>query len=116
MASKVDLKVVLLGTAMSGKTSLVERYVYERFTGNNQSVRVSVCSRLGAGARALTGGCVRARACTHTDGRGGVWGQDHPGGAAHGDHGHLGTSARMLARVCVCVHEPLHACVCVVGA
>ena len=39
MANKVDLKVVLLGSAMSGKTSLVERYVYERFTGQNQSVR-----------------------------------------------------------------------------
>jgi len=38
MANKVDIKVVLLGSAMSGKTSLVERYLYERFTGANQSV------------------------------------------------------------------------------
>jgi GTPase SAR1 family protein len=30
----MDLKVVLLGSAFVGKTSLLERYVYDRFSGN----------------------------------------------------------------------------------
>lgn len=32
--SRVDLKVVLLGSENVGKTSLLERYVYDRFRGN----------------------------------------------------------------------------------
>jgi GTPase SAR1 family protein len=32
--SRVDLKVVLLGSEYVGKTSLLERYVYDRFRGN----------------------------------------------------------------------------------
>ncbi|XP_076372677.1 ras-related protein Rab-24-like isoform X3 [Tachypleus tridentatus] len=32
--SRVDLKVVLLGKEYGGKTSLVERYLYDRFKGN----------------------------------------------------------------------------------
>ncbi|KAJ9576636.1 hypothetical protein L9F63_015005 [Diploptera punctata] len=32
--SKVDLKVVLLGSEYVGKTSLLERYVYDRFRGS----------------------------------------------------------------------------------
>ena len=31
---RVDLKVVLLGKEYSGKTSLVERYLYNRFLGS----------------------------------------------------------------------------------
>ncbi|CAD5118643.1 DgyrCDS7330 [Dimorphilus gyrociliatus] len=34
---KVDLKIVLLGKENSGKTSLVERYVYDRFAPKYQS-------------------------------------------------------------------------------
>ncbi|KAK2572470.1 Ras-related protein Rab-24 [Acropora cervicornis] len=34
MGSKVDAKVVLLGKEFSGKTSLVERYLHERFNEN----------------------------------------------------------------------------------
>jgi GTPase SAR1 family protein len=32
--STVDLKVVLLGSENIGKTSLLDRYVYDRFRGN----------------------------------------------------------------------------------
>ena len=32
--SRVDLKVVLLGSEYVGKTSLLERYVYDRFRNN----------------------------------------------------------------------------------
>jgi hypothetical protein len=32
--SRVDLKVVLLGSEYVGKTSLLERFVYDRFRGN----------------------------------------------------------------------------------
>ena len=33
--SKVDLKIVLLGKEAGGKTSLVERFVHERFSDKN---------------------------------------------------------------------------------
>ncbi|XP_055927126.1 ras-related protein Rab-24-like isoform X2 [Argiope bruennichi] len=33
--SKVDIKIVLLGREFSGKTSLVERFVYNQFAGEN---------------------------------------------------------------------------------
>ncbi|XP_046361133.1 ras-related protein Rab-24-like isoform X1 [Haliotis rufescens] len=32
--SRVDIKVVLLGKAYAGKTSLVERYIHDRFSGD----------------------------------------------------------------------------------
>jgi Ras-related protein Rab-24 len=32
--SRVDLKVVLLGSEYVGKTSILERFVYDRFRGN----------------------------------------------------------------------------------
>lgn len=32
MAGKVDLKVVLLGKEFGGKTSLVERYIHNKFS------------------------------------------------------------------------------------
>ena len=38
MASKVDMKVVLLGQENSGKTCLVERYRNGKFTGISQNV------------------------------------------------------------------------------
>ena len=91
MASKVDLKVVLLGSAMSGKTSLVERYIYERFTGTNQSVRAcgtahrarrplsDASSHLpwpGAEARGAAGIAGAGGASALADGRSSVWGQD----------------------------------------
>lgn len=31
--SKIDMKIVLLGKEYGGKTSLVERYIYDRFSG-----------------------------------------------------------------------------------
>lgn len=34
MEGKVDMKVVLLGKEFGGKTSLVERYLHDRFAGN----------------------------------------------------------------------------------
>ena len=34
MAGKVDLKVVLLGKEYGGKTSLVERYIHNKFNSN----------------------------------------------------------------------------------
>ena len=41
MASRVDLKVVLLGKEYGGKTSLVERYIHGKFNSSApyQSVR-----------------------------------------------------------------------------
>ena len=44
MAGKVDLKVVLLGKEYGGKTSLVERYIHNKFNSNApyQSVSWSV--------------------------------------------------------------------------
>ena len=46
MGSKVDAKVVLLGKEFSGKTSLVERYLHERFNENVPYQNVS-CVILG---------------------------------------------------------------------
>lgn len=45
MAGKVDLKVVLLGKEYGGKTSLVERYIHNKFNSNApyQSVSSIVC-------------------------------------------------------------------------
>lgn len=45
MAGKVDLKVVLLGKEYGGKTSLVERYIHNKFNSNApyQSVSSTVC-------------------------------------------------------------------------
>ncbi|ROT65027.1 putative ras-related protein Rab-24-like, partial [Penaeus vannamei] len=37
MSGKVDLKVVMLGQAACGKTSLVERFIYNRFNNNYQA-------------------------------------------------------------------------------
>lgn len=44
MAGKVDLKVVLLGKEYGGKTSLVERYIHNKFNSNApyQSVSLTV--------------------------------------------------------------------------
>lgn len=39
--NRVDLKIVLLGTASVGKTSLVERFVHERFDQNLSYQNVS---------------------------------------------------------------------------
>ncbi|XP_042217969.1 ras-related protein Rab-24-like [Homarus americanus] len=37
MSGKVDMKVVMLGQAACGKTSLVERFIYNRFNTNYQT-------------------------------------------------------------------------------
>jgi len=42
--NRVDLKVVLLGNAMVGKTSLMERYVHDSFNGNRPYQNVSIHS------------------------------------------------------------------------
>ena len=34
MGGRVDMKVVMLGREAGGKTSLVQRYLYDRFSGN----------------------------------------------------------------------------------
>lgn len=33
--SKIDLKVVMLGKQYGGKTSLAERFLHDRFSGDN---------------------------------------------------------------------------------
>ena len=47
---KVDVKVVLLGKEYGGKTSLVERYIHERFNSNqpyqNVSFHVQIYSKV----------------------------------------------------------------------
>lgn len=54
---RVDVKVVMLGKEYVGKTSLVERYVHDRFlVGPYQNVSAP----LGAGAWEGAGGCPRA--------------------------------------------------------
>ena len=47
MAGKVDLKVVLLGKEYGGKTSLVERYIHNKFNSNApyQSVSLNTVQR-----------------------------------------------------------------------
>ena len=42
MAGKVDLKVVLLGKEYGGKTSLVERYIHNKFNSNAPYQSVSL--------------------------------------------------------------------------
>lgn len=53
MSGKVDMKIVLLGKEFGGKTSLVERYLHNRFLGN-----VPYQSTIGAafGAKKLNAG------------------------------------------------------------
>jgi len=48
MASRVDLKVVLLGKEYGGKTSLVERYIHGKFNSSApyQSVRLDIVAPL----------------------------------------------------------------------
>ena len=48
MASRVDLKVVLLGKEYGGKTSLVERYIHGKFNSSApyQSVRLDIVTPL----------------------------------------------------------------------
>lgn len=46
MAGKVDLKVVLLGKEYGGKTSLVERYIHNKFNSNAPYQSVSYYSSL----------------------------------------------------------------------
>ena len=48
MAAKVDVKVVLLGKEYGGKTSLVERFLHERFAEGvpYQNVRFPLSSRV----------------------------------------------------------------------
>ena len=46
-SSRVDMKVVLLGKEYGGKTSLSERYLYDRFSGNGLPYQaVSIFSKL----------------------------------------------------------------------
>ena len=47
MAGKVDLKVVLLGKEYGGKTSLVERYIHNKFNSNAPYQSVSWRVRIG---------------------------------------------------------------------
>ncbi len=42
MTGRVDMKIVLLGKEYGGKTSLVERYLHDRFTGDVPYQSVSI--------------------------------------------------------------------------
>ena len=42
--NRVDMKIVLLGKEYGGKTSLVERYLHDRFTGDMPYQSVSAPS------------------------------------------------------------------------
>uniref|UniRef100_A0A0B6ZXI9 Ras-related protein Rab-24 n=1 Tax=Arion vulgaris TaxID=1028688 RepID=A0A0B6ZXI9_9EUPU len=45
---KVDIKVVLLGKAYAGKTSLVERYIHDRFLGDTVPYQNTIGAAFGA--------------------------------------------------------------------
>jgi Ras-related protein Rab-24 len=45
MTSKIDMKIVLLGKEYGGKTSLVERFLHDRFSGDIPYQNVSFDSR-----------------------------------------------------------------------
>jgi len=45
---KVDIKVVLLGKSYAGKTSLVERYIHERFVGEAAPYQNTIGAAFGA--------------------------------------------------------------------
>lgn len=45
---RVDAKVVLLGCQFCGKTSLAERYLHARFTGDDQPYQNTVGAAFGA--------------------------------------------------------------------
>ncbi|GFS17192.1 Ras-related protein Rab-21 [Elysia marginata] len=46
--AKVDVKVVLLGKAYAGKTSLVERYIHNRFSGETVPYQNTIGAAFGA--------------------------------------------------------------------
>ncbi|KAH9520267.1 Ras- protein Rab-24 [Bulinus truncatus] len=47
-AGKVDIKVVLLGKACAGKTSLVDRYIHNRFLGDTVPYQNTIGAAFGA--------------------------------------------------------------------
>ena len=56
MAGKVDLKVVLLGKEYGGKTSLVERYIHNKFNSNAPYQSVSGLAAIDYSAPCWAGG------------------------------------------------------------
>jgi len=52
--AKIDVKVVMLGKEFSGKTSLVERFLNERFSGDNR-YQATIGAAYGARAVSVDG-------------------------------------------------------------
>jgi len=63
MGGRVDMKVVMLGREAGGKTSLVQRYLYDRFSGNLPYQAVIIITLLHIFMEWITilhfGGCIK---------------------------------------------------------
>ena len=107
---RVDVKVVMLGKEYVGKTSLVERYVHDRFlVGPYQNV--SAPRGAGAGGRpALI--CGADRFPPVADHRGRLRGQGDVCRRPDGDFGYLGKSPGLavLGKPILRRFDPLYSC------
>lgn len=87
---RVDVKVVMLGKEYVGKTSLVERYVHDRFlVGPYQNVSEPLRTRLGKKGTGLHSTLMSSLVADH---RGCLRGQGDVRWRPDGDSGYLGKS------------------------
>lgn len=87
---RVDVKVVMLGKEYVGKTSLVERYVHDRFlVGPYQNVSAPLRSRLGRKGADRHSTLISSLVVDH---RGCFCGQGDVRWRSDGDSGYLGKS------------------------